>query len=130
MKYADSFNDSETIIASGATTYSDWFDTSWANELCSFATFAEAVTGTTESITVSLQRFSPIVTTGTDIAAHGALAAAGSDELYVTSQIAGSTDLATKNKLGMRVRYKYVSSGTFSASQIVTMTMVLYAKRN
>ena len=132
MKYADSFNATITMTEASQTKYSEWFDISWANELYSFATFAETGTADSESITITLQRFSPIVSTGTDIAGHSALAAAGSNEKVVTHDDSGfSVAYGTTNQLGMRVRWKSVSSaGAWGSGNVITMTLVMCAKRN
>jgi len=130
LKYCDSFKDTLSFTATSQTVYTDWFDISWANELFSFVTFAESGAGNSESITITLQRYSPIVNTGTDIASHGALAIAGSNELVATAKTANAA-YGTANKLGMRVRWKGVSSGTWTvAGNTITMTLEMYAKRN
>lgn len=131
MKYVDSFRHIETDIdTSGVTTYSPWYDVSWANELFSFATFAETGTADSEGVVATLQRYSPIVSTGTDIASHTKLQADGSNEKVVSAKPGGTSAYGTANKLGLRVRWKFVSDGTFGASNVITMTMVLHAKRN
>ena len=66
---------------------------------------------------------------GKDIAAHGALTAPSSNDLEVTAETANAA-YGTANKLGMRVRWEFVSSGSFAATNTVTMSMVMYAKRN
>ena len=131
MKYADEFRHTETITATGATTYSAWFDITWANELYSFLTYAEAETGNSETVDVTLEHYVPYATaTATTTLTHTQCAAA-TNETKVASWIpAGDAAQGAANVLGMRVRWKFISGGTFAASQIITMTMVLYAKRN
>ena len=129
LKYSDSYEATVTMTAASQTKYSDWFDASFANEITSYASIAGTHTITT-TLTATLQRFSPIVATGTDIAAHAGLGATGGNELFVTSKIAGQTDVATKNKIGMRVRWKCVTNGTWTSSQSLTVTLQAFAKRN
>lgn len=130
MKYADSWTHVETITVSGTTTYSDWMDISWANELYSFLTFAESATGTTETVDATLERYVPYVTpTVATVLTHAQIGAAGNSEVY-GSWMTDTAAPGAENKLGMRVRWKFISAGTFSTGQILTITMTLYAKRN
>ena len=129
MKYADSFEHTETITATDQTTYSEWFDISWANELHSFLRFHETGTVDTESILVTLERFRPLDMNPATVIAHAAKTSNGTAEIYARHYYDGGATGAD-NKLGMRVRYKFVSSGSFGANNTITMTMSLYAKRN
>ena len=129
MTYADSYTHVETITASGATTYSDWIDISWANEIYSFLTYVEAETGSSEAVDVTLERYVPFATpTATTVLTHTQATGATTEEKHGV-WFDGSAPGA-ENKLGMRVRWKFISSGTFASDQVITMTMTLYAKRN
>jgi len=130
IKYADSFEAALSMTATTQTKYSDWFDASWANELYSFATYAESESGETETVTVTIQRYSPVVTTGTDIASHTGLTADGSNEKVVSAKPGGTSAFGTTNKLGTRIRWKAVTSGTWETGNVITMTLLMYAKRN
>lgn len=124
MKYVASYHDTEVIDTTGKTTNSEWFDISWANELYSYAKFEESETsGNTESIAIILERFLPHSMTAVKVLDHGDMAAPGTSEKHA---------YYPDEKLGMRVRWKYVSSGGFGTSpaNVVTITMSLYAKRN
>jgi len=129
VKYADSFEDTLTMTAKETAYYSDWFDASWANELYSFATIAGTETITT-TITVTLQRYSPIVATGTKIADHTGLSATGSNEKVVSAMPDGDAAYGIDNQFGTRVRWKAISDATWTANQIMTVTLEMYAKRN
>jgi hypothetical protein len=128
---ANSYRDVELITAISQTTYSKWMDVSWANELYSYMTFAEAVTGTSESIQVTLERETPYVTPATTtVLTHSAATGAVNEEKHAYTPETDNSAPDVHNQLGYRVRWKYVSSsGAFSASQIITMTMTLYAFR-
>lgn len=129
MKYVDSFEDTLTMTVKETAYYSDWFDISWANELFSFGTLTGTETVTT-TVTLTLQRYSPIVTTGTDIVDHTAFSTATSNEKIVSAKPGGTSAYGTTNKLGMRVRWKAISDSTWTTNQIITMTLLMYAKRN
>jgi len=131
MDYATSYRHVEAITATGATTYSDWFDVSWANEIYSFLTFAESGAGNSESILVTLERYVPYVTpTATTVLTHSAATAAANEEKY-GGWMTDAAAPGAENKLGMRVRWKFVSSGTWTvAGNTITITMILHAKRN
>jgi len=132
LKYVDSFKDTLTMSVKETAYYGDWFDISWANELYSFATIAGSKTITT-TITVTLQRYSPIASTteyGTDIADHSGLSATGSNEKVVSAKPDGDAAYGTNNQLGMRVRWKAISDSTWTSSQEITVTLEMHAKRN
>jgi len=118
-----------TFIATSDTQYSDWFDISWANELYSCLTFSETGTASSETIDVKVERYLPYVTASqTDVLAHTQINAAGNEEIYMRHHYDGGAT-AADNKLGMRVRWKAVSGGTFGSGNTITVTMVMYAKR-
>lgn len=123
MKYRASYNDTEAITVTGQTTYSGWFDVDWANELYAWLEFAESETGSSESIQVTLERETKGNYANQTVLTFTAATGASTEEKHATSIGAGT------DKIGTRVRFKYVSSGTFAASQIVTMTMDLVAVR-
>lgn len=129
VKYADSFKDTLTMTVKETAYYSDWFDISWANELYSFATIAGTKTITT-TVTTTIQRYSPIVSTGTTIADHGGLSATGSNEKVVTAMPDGDAAYGADNQFGTRARWKVISDATWTADQVITMTLEMYAKRN
>ena len=71
------------------------------------------------------------MTTGTDIASHGALTAAGSNEKVISAMPDGDAAYGADNQFGTRVRWKGASTGTWTvAGNTVTMTLQMYAKRN
>ncbi len=130
MRFVESYRDVELIDTTGQTTYSGWFDVWWANELYSYMTFAESETGNSESIQVTLERETPYVTpSATTVLTHSAATTAANEEKHAYTPETDNSVPDVHNQLGYRVRWKYVSSGTFTASQIVTMTMILYAFR-
>lgn len=129
MDYANSFRKVFTCSATG-TQYSGWFDISKYNELYSWLTFSETGTANSETIDVTLERYVPYVTpTATTVLTHGQIAAAGNSEVY-GSWMADTAAPGTENKLGTRVRYKCIAGGTFGSGNVITVTMILHAKRN
>ena len=129
MKYVASYHDTELITVTGKTTYSKWFDVSWANELYSYLTFAESETGDSESIVVTLERYIPYVTpTATTVLTHSTATAATNEEKIARNYYDGAAP-AADNTIGLKVQWKYISSGTFANDQIITVTIALYAKR-
>ena len=130
IKNAESFLWEQDFTAISTTYYSPWFDVSFANVLYSFLTFAETGTAGSESITVTLERYMPyLAPSETDVLAHSAIGAAGNEEIYVRASYDHDTP-DTDNKIGMRVRYKAVSSsGAFGSGNTITMTLTLDAKR-
>jgi len=130
IKYADSFRWEQDFTTKSTTYYSPWYAVGFANVLYSFLTFAETGTAGSESITVTVERYMPYVTpAATDVIAHTAIGAAGNEEKYIRASYDHDTP-NTDNKIGMRVRYKAVSSsGAFGDGNTITMTMTMHAKR-
>ena len=127
MKYADSFRHQEVITVSGATTYSPWYDVSWANELYCFITNVETGSATSEKIDVTIIRASGFETdVPVTVVTFTQLAAAGTEEKYAVND--DSSAQGAENKIGMRIRFKFVSSGTYTATE--TCTVNVHAKRN
>jgi len=130
MKYADSFRKVFTCSATGTTQYSDWFDISWANEIYSWLTFSETGTADAETIDVTLERYVPYVTpTATTVLTHTQATGATNEEKY-GGWMTDTAAPGAENKLGTRVRYKCVAGGTFGSGNVITVTMILHAKRN
>ena len=130
IKTAESFLWEQDFTTISTTYYSPWYDVSFANVLYSFLTFEETGTAGSESITVTLERYMPyLAPSETDVLAHSAIGAPGNAEIYVRASYDHDTP-NTDNKIGMRVRYKAVSSsGAFGAGNTITMTLTLDAKR-
>jgi len=130
IKNADSFLWEQDFTTISTTYTSPWFDVSFANVLYSFLTFEETGTAGSESITVTLERYMPyLAPSETDVLGHSAIGAAGNEEIYIRASYDHDTP-NTDNKIGMRVRYKAVSSsGAFGAGNTITMTLHLDAKR-
>lgn len=125
MKYADSFYNAETCSAA-TTTYSDWFDVSFANELYAYVDSAEVTSGT-YSIVVTVERYLPYRTSAPQtVLTFTAITGDTTQEKY-GSWMGDTAAPGAENKLGMRVRFKYVTTWT-SGSTIVHST--IYAKRN
>ena len=81
-------------------------------------------------VNVTVQRYLPYATpsAGT-VLAHGELTADQTGaEIYMRASYDGAAP-AADNKLGMRVRWQIVTAGTFTASQALTVTLTMYAKR-
>ena len=130
-KYADSFRYSKTFTdTAGETVYSEWFDVSWANLLYSYITLSATETYNSETVDVTVQRYLPYVTpsVGT-VLAHGQLTADETGaEIYMRASYDGGAP-AADNKIGMRVRWKIQTGGTFRSGQDLTVTLTMYAKR-
>lgn len=130
ITYATDFLWEQDFTTISTTYYSPWFRVEWANVLYSFLTFEETGTAGSESITVTLERYVPyLAPSETAVIAHSAIGAAGNEEKYVRASYDHGTP-NTDNKIGMRVRYKAVSSaGAFGNGNTITMTLHLDAKR-
>ena len=132
MKYVDSQNHTETITATG-TTYSPWFDISFANELHAYVDTSESGTTDDETIDITVERFTPYRT-----ASHATVLTftqitfadlTVTEEKYAYSPASDGAAPDAENKLGMRVRFKYDAAATTWATT-VTVYSNLYAKRN
>ena len=125
MKYADSFHHTETMTASG-TTYSPWFDVSWANELYVYLDSTE--TGA-YSVVTTLERFAPYRTSAPiKILDLATVASTTTSESYAYTPETDGSAPDVHNKLGTRVRFKYVCTRTSGDSMVIYST--IYAKRN
>ena len=131
MQYVQRFSDTETITATGQTTYSAWFDVDWANEMYSWVQFAESETGNSETVDVTLERY--VAHSGVSnqtVITHTQLAAAGTEEKFASAlSYDGDAAIGADQKLGGRVRYKYVSGGAFASDQSITITVMLEVYR-
>ena len=131
MKYIDSQNHTETITAAD-TTYSPWFDISFANELYAYVDTSESGTASDETLDITVERYTPYRTAShITVLTFTQITFA---DLTVTEEKYGNTPNdggapGAANKLGMRVRFKYVSAATTWATT-VTVYSTLYAKRN
>ena len=121
MKYADSFYHAETCAAA-TTTYSPWFDVSYANELYMWTESVETA-GTTYSIVVTVERCVPYYAnpTATTVVTFTAITADATEEEHASSIGAGT------DKIGMRVRFKYVNTWTSGSTGVHSR---IDAKRN
>ena len=121
IKYADSFYHAETCGAA-TTTYSDWFDVSWANELYAWTDSVESAAGT-YSIVVTVERLVPYYAnpTATTVLTFTAITADAVEEEHASS-IGAGTDI-----IGMRVRFKYVNTWTSGTTVVHSR---IDAKRN
>ena len=132
MKYVDSQNHTETITTDG-TTYSPWFDVSFANELYAYVDTTESGTASDETLDITVERFTPYrtaapvtVLTFTQITFADLTI---TEEKYAYSPASDSGAPGAENKIGMRVRFKYVAAATTWATTVVVYSN-LYAKRN
>jgi hypothetical protein len=129
IKYVDSFTDTEALTASGSTTYSTWYDISWANEIYSWLAYAETSSTGANLVDVTLQRETKGSYANQTVLTHTQIGAAGTEEKH--GMYWGSTDasnVAANNVLGTRVRWKYITGGT-NFTGTVTLTMNLVAVR-
>lgn len=136
MKYADSFTHTFTHTAA-ETSYSAWFDISWANQIYGYTVHTFAVTrgsGKDETVTVSLQRYTPAATvaaSGTDVLTFSTRTATATVEEKLGRYEYDHAAPGAENELGMRVRFESIAGGTtWTASQTLTIVCTLYAKRN
>lgn len=130
MKYADSFHHVETLDTTGTTTYSDWFDVSWANELYAYVDSTETGSATSESVAVTVERYLPYRTSNpTTVLTFTAITGDTTEEKYAYTPETDASAPDVHNKLGMRVRFKYVTSGTWTVTSVVIYSTI-YAKRN
>jgi hypothetical protein len=128
LKYADSFRDQEVLTATGQTTYSPWYDVSWANELYCFLTATESGSGDSESTAVTIERASGFETdVPVTVVTFSAVTAATTEEKYAVWHDGSAP--GAENKIGTRIRYKYVTSGTWAVTN-QTITVNVHAKRN
>jgi len=113
------------MTASG-TTYSPWMDVSWANELYVYLDSTE--TGA-YSVVCTLERFTPYRTAShTTILSLATVASTTTSESYAYTPETDGTGADVHNKIGTRVRFKYVCTKTSGASMVIYST--IYAKRN
>jgi len=131
MPYAESFRYTKTFTdTSGEIVFSDWFNVEWANLLYSYITLSATESYNSEAVDVTVQRFLPyVVPSAGTVLAHGQLTADQTGaEIYMRASYDGGAP-AADNKIGMRVRYKIQTSGTWTAGQDLTVTLTMYAKR-
>ncbi len=129
MKYADSFRHAETLDTTSTTTYSQWYDVSWANELYAFIGSVETGTPNSESIVTTIERGSGFETdVPITVLTFSTITADTTEELYARHDYDGGAP-AADNKIGMRIRYKFVTSGTWSVTNVI-VTVNVHAKRN
>ena len=131
MPYAESFRYTKIFTdTAGETVYSKWFNVEWANLLYSYITLSATETYNSETVDVTVQRYLPYVVPGAGtVLAHGQLTANETGaEIYMRASYDGGAP-AADNKIGMRVRYKIVTAGTFRSGQDLTLTLTMYAKR-
>jgi hypothetical protein len=125
MKYADSFLHTEVGTASG-TTYSKWFDVSWANELF---VYLDSTEDGAWSTVVTLERYTPYRTSAPiKILDVATVSSTTTSESYAYTPETDNSAPDVHNKLGMRVRFKYVCTRTSGTS--LTIYSTIYAKRN
>jgi len=106
------------------TTYSDWFDVSWANELY---VYTDSTVSQSSSVVITLERYAPYRTPAPiDVLAVGTITSTTTSEGYAGWMYDGGAPGA-ENKLGMRVRFKYVMTWSSGTS---TVYNTIYAKRN
>jgi len=128
MKYADSFRHQEVMDTTGKTTYSPWYDVSWANELYCFLTSTESGSASSESLVVTIERASGFETdVPVTVVTFTTITAATTEEKYAVSF--DDTAQGVENKLGHRIRYKFVTSGMWTVTNVTT-TVNVHAKRN
>jgi len=132
MKYVDSQNHTETITTDG-TTYSPWFDVSFANELYAYIDTSESGTASDETLDITVERYTPYRTAShTTVLTFTQITFA---DLTVTQEknarfpADDGSAPGADNKLGMKVRFKYDAAATTWATT-VTVYSTLYAKRN
>lgn len=119
-EYAETFYNAETCGAA-ITTYSDWFDVTWANELYMYIDSAESAAGT-YSIVVTVERYLPYRTSApVTVATFTAITADATEEEYAHAWADGSAP-GSENQIGMKVRFKYVNTWT-SGSTVVHSTI-------
>ncbi|KKK75596.1 hypothetical protein LCGC14_2872120, partial [marine sediment metagenome] len=114
MKYSDSFEKEWTFTTTTQTVYSDWFDISWANEFYSYVNYVLTENRNAEQAIITLERYTPLGLANVTVLTHGTkTTTAAVDEQYA-SAITYDANAAIGNdqKLGMRVRYKVVVTGT------------------
>ena len=130
-KYVDSFKATITQTSAG-TSYSSWFDISWATEIYGYVVqaFTETVTGD-ESTTPYIERKTP-TSTQTVLTFTTVTADATEEEKYASAHTYdGNAAIGADQKLGTRVRFKVTSTGSaWTTDQSITTTCYIYAKRN
>lgn len=127
MRFAESYLNVETLDTSGTTTYSDWFDISWANELYGYVDTTETGSATSESIIVTVERYLPYRTSApSTVLTFTTITGDTTEEKYGIWN--DNSAPGAENKLGMRVRFKYVTSGTWTVTNVKVYS-TLYAKR-
>lgn len=130
MNYADSMRHQEVMDTTGKTTYSGWFDVSWANELFCFLTAVEVGSTDSESVAVTIERESGYETdVPVTIISFTAVTADVTEEKHAYSPETDNSAPDVHNKIGMRMRYKFVTSGTWAVTSM-TVTVNVQAKRN
>ena len=129
MKYADSFRHQEVLDTSGTTTYSTgWYTVDFANELYCFLTATETGSATSESVVVTIERASGFeVDVPVTVVTFSTITAATTEEKYAVDK--DNSAQGAENKIGHRIRFKFVTSGTWTVDNM-TITVNVHAKRN
>jgi hypothetical protein len=121
MMYANSFRHIETLTASGTTTYSPWFDIAFANELYMYVDSTETGSADSESVSVKVERYLPYRTSA-PVKIEQFTAITGDTTQEITTKW-------TEKDLGTRCRFKFVTSGTWTVTNM-KIYCTIYAKRN
>ncbi len=118
---ATSFNHLETLDTSGTTTYSDWFRSGSALEIYAYVDSTEAGTPNSESVAVTLERYRPYRTrSDANVGTFTAITGDVAEEKHY---------YATATKFGTRMRFKFVTSGTWSADSVKVYCTVFMRNR-
>jgi len=116
-----SFHHLETLDTSGTTTYSEWFASGSALEMYVYVDSTETGSTSSESIAVTTERYTPYRT-----ASHA--------NVGTMTAITGDTTeekhyYATATKFGTRMRFKFVTSGTWAVTNVKVYCTVFMRNR-
>ena len=121
MGYAKSFSHLETLDTSGTTTYSKWFDVGSAVELYAYIDSTETGSVDSEAVKVTIERYLPYRTSANVKVLNFTEFTADATEEVIVS--------ATEKEFGTRCRFKFVTSGTWTVTNVKVYCTVFIRNR-
>ena len=128
--YENSFSNVETLDTSGTTTYSGWFNVGFASEIYAYVDTTETGSATSESIIVTVERSLPYRAGGaTTVLTFTTITADATEEKIAYTPATDGSAPGVENTIGMRIRFKYVTSGVWTVTNVKVYSTI-FAKRN
>ena len=121
MGHATSFSHLETLDTSGTTTYSKWFNVGSAVELYAYIDSTETGSANSETVAVTIERYLPYRTpVHVKILNFTTFEADATEEVIVT---------ASEKEFGTRARFKFVTAGTWTVTNVKVYCTVFMRNR-